>query len=202
MSSLENILNHIEKNTEKEIEEIKNNCFIKAQKLINSAKEEIKKDYEETKKKTEDKKLELRKNFDVELKQIKTKELLCKKEEILMETIEEAKKTFCENKNENYFKFILNIIKKNLNEKENTELIFGEKDFEKIEKFLPKNEKIKIEKSKEFKHGFKIINEKYILNFDIEEIFNSNLEKLKEIACRALDLKDVLTWKKVLIILL
>ena len=194
MGSLENILNHIEKKTKEEIEEIKNSCYLKAQKLISLAKEEIKSDYESTRKRIEEKKIELRENFDRELKQIKKQKLLQKKETILIKTIEEAKKAFCKNNNEKYFKYVLNILKKNLNEKEKeiTMLAFGEKDFEKIEKFLPKNEKIKIEKSKEFEHGFKIINEKYVLNFDIDELFNNNIEKLKEIACHALDLKDVL----------
>ena len=163
-------------------------------------KQEIKKDTENTKEKIKIKKEELRKNFDVELAQLKNIYFTQKKDELLQKTIEKAFNVFCEEREETYIRFVLNLLNKNI-PKEKSKIFFGEKDYEKFKNKILKDN-IKIEKTLNFKYGFKIESEKYLLNFDMKEIFTQNIEQLKKIALEALDIKDVLNWKKTLILLL
>lgn len=188
MNSIENILNHIENNTKKEIEKIKNNCYLKCQKIEEEAKNIIEKENKLTDRKILTKKNELKNNYEVELKQIKNKIVLSKKDEILQKTINLAFNTFCEEQNEEYFNFIINLIKKNM-PKEKTKIVFGGKDYIKFKEYYSKNYEIEVDNS--FDYGFKFVCEKYILDFNILEIFLENSEKLKKIALNALNLKDV-----------
>ena len=190
-SSIENILNYIEKNTEKEIEEIKQNCLLKINEIKEKTKIEIEKNSKETEEKIKMKKEEIKKIFDVKLNQIQNRYFMQKKEEILKEVIDKAFYVFCEEDEERYIKFILNILYKNL-PKTNSTIFLGKRDYYRLKSHILQNN-LQIEETSDFDYGFKIENDRYVLNFNLKEIFTQNTEKLKKIASNKLNIKDVLT---------
>lgn len=207
MNSIENILNYIKNNTKEEIEKIKNENLKQCEKILKDLETIKNKEIEKTKEKITAKKNELKNKFKIELSQIEKKELCCKKDEILEKIINLAIKKLCTKDLEQYFNLTEKLLKKNI-PKESFELILGEKDYENFKEYFSKdflqnlNQKTTIKPSKNFKHGFIILCEKYNLNFKLEQIFLENILRLKNKATNALNLKENIFWKKTIIFLL
>ena len=197
MNSINNILEFIQKNTDIKIKDIKQNEREECEKILEETKTLIKKQEEENKEKILNKKKELESNFNVQLKQLKNKVIYSKKDEILKKTINLAIEEFCEQSDNVYRNFIEKLIYKNI-QNEKYSLIFGIKDYYKLEYNLIQKVSNEIENvveikySKDFNYGFKISSEKYILNFEIKNIFLENIQKLKTVASKALNMDGVL----------
>lgn len=197
MNSINNILEFIQKNTDIKIKDIKQNEQKECERVLEKAKILIKQQEEENKEKILKKKKELENSFNVQLKQLKNKIIYNKKDEILQKTINLAIEEFCEQNENIYINFIENLIYKNIQNEEYS-LIFGIKDFCKFKHSLIKKVKHEIENvvevkcSENFYYGFKIYSEKYILNFEIKNIFLENIQKLKAVASEALNMDGVL----------
>lgn len=197
MNSINNILEFIQKNTDIKIKDIKQNEREECEKILEETKTLIKKQEEENKEKILNKKKELESNFNVQLKQLKNKVIYNKKDEILEKTINLAIEEFCEQSDNVYRNFIEKLIYKNI-QNEKYSLIFGIKDYYKLEYNLIQKVSNEIENvveikySKDFNYGFKISSEKYILNFEIKNIFLENIQKLKTVASKALNMDGVL----------
>lgn len=187
MNSIDNILKYIEKKTEEEICEIKNKTLKECEKILNKSK--IMQEHEDKliNEKISASKKQIRNEFDINLKQFEKKEILKAKEEILNRTISLAFKALCEDETL-YYKLIKKLLYKNIKE-ENCNVVFGLKDEAIFKKIFNENFKeINFKKTDEFEHGFKIICEKYILDFNLENIFLENITKIKIKASIALDL--------------
>jgi len=199
MNSLENILEYINNKTETEIENIRKENILECKKILEDTKNFIIKEKEKTEKKITEKKEELKKNFETDMKQRRNKAIANKKNEILKKIIDISIDCFCNENDDIYINFIEKLIEKNIPNEEFT-LVFGEKDYKKLSSvFNGAKPKIKkIENSNEFKYGFKIFCKKYVLNFDIENMFKENIEILKSKASSALCLGDMLSWKKII----
>ena len=197
MNSINNILEFIQKNTDIKIKDIKQNEREECEKILEETKTLIKKQEEENKEKILNKKKEHESNFNVQLKQLKNKVIYSKKDEILKKTINLAIEEFCEQSDNVYRNFIEKLIYKNI-QNEKYSLIFGIKDYYKLEYNLIQKVSNEIENvveikySKDFNYGFKISSEKYILNFEIKNIFLENIQKLKTVASKALNMDGVL----------
>lgn len=195
MNSIDNILKYIKNATSKEIEEIKNKNLIECNHIAKNTKDIIKSEEKLTQDRIIKKKEELENKFNIEMQQLKNKLLSCKKEEIVIKTIELAYKTFCEEKKDFYIEFIKKLLIKNIPSKD-CEIVVGAKDYanfkSEFEKIVKINNKftVQLKASDEFDHGFKIISEKYILDFNIKTIFSENIIKLKEKAYAALNLEE------------
>ncbi len=202
MNSIENILKYIKDLTSKEIQEIKNKNLIECNKITKNTKLILENEDKLTQNKIAEKKEELQNEFDVEMQQLRKKLLSCKKEEIITKTIELACKTLCEEKKDLYIKFIKNLLTKNI-PLEDCRIIFAKKDYDnfksELENHLKTNNrfKLQLEYCETFDHGFKIISEKYILNFDVKSIFSENIIKLKEKTYNALNLEENSHWNKI-----
>ncbi len=189
MDNLDNILNQIKVETDDEIEKIKEKTLKECEEIYNKAKELIYLEKKKIKEKTEKRKLEISNLKEVELNQNKIKLILCKKEEILKKAINHAFNFFCEEMKEEYEKYIIKNLTKN-SPKEAHLILFGKKDYERFEKILKFNDDVKILKTEEFEHGFKIVCEKYVLNFNLKNIFEEKFLKLKKIASAALNMEE------------
>jgi len=189
MKSIENILRCIEENTKTEINQIKEHHLKECEKISKEAKTTIEAERKLNEAKISKKKEELKKNFEIELEHIKKKFISWKKEEIFQRTINLAFEKFCDCKKETYFKFIEKLISKNKPEEEH-KIFIGKKDHD----FYMKNQETENAKnvfqSENFDHGFKIICEKYLLDFDMKKIFENEMTKLRAKSMKALDMEE------------